>query len=1055
MKFFESLLRNHPLANILFVLVLVLGALSYAFLPREQDPEINFNWVSVITVLPGASSEDVERLVTNPLEEAIQSVSDLRFVVSGSRENVSSILVRFQEIDDRTFDKRINDLRREIQNRAAAELPGEALDPTIMEITTSNGFPTAIMVLEGQADDEVLRRNGRLIKSDLERITGVDTILATSLHDPELQIRFDSSKLAARGLSPTDLADGVRAWFRDSSAGTLDTANGQWLVRLSGQTVNPEEIARIPIAAAGGATALVGDVAVVSRARAQAEQKSTVNGKPVVVFSVNKKSYTNTLELVDRLSEFAQQINPRLEPLGLKLVIADDQTVPTRSAISVMQANAVQGLILVALVCWVFLGWKVAALITLGIAFSMTGTFLALRLTGDTLNISVLLGVVIALGMLVDDGVVVVEAIYYRIARGQETFSACLEGVVEVWKPVLASVLTTMAAFLPLMLLPGIVGKFMFVIPFVVTVALLVSLVEAFWMLPAHIMVSRLQLDNPGRTQRLRNRLTHGIRNLYSRWLVKALRHPVISLSLVGLLVAGAGAALATGQVRMQFFTFDSLRIFYVNVDMPSDASIDDTSAELNRIEAIVRKQLKNGEARSVISQAGLKFTETEPLYGAPYGQVIVSLNAPTPLARSVSEVIEAVRGPVEAYQGLSTRSILQLSGGPPRTKPISVKVRGDNYDELRRAVDDLMKTVATIPGAKDVVDDDIAGRPELELKLNSDAMRRLGLNPVQVARTLRLAVDGEVVSVLRHAGDRIELRVIAEQFGGDASGAGGVGGREDVASVLQSSIALPAGGSVRLESLVDSSTRSSRRIVRHYNFRRTITIEANIALDADGQQLTDTVQANRVVREQWQNMRVKYPGVDLDFSGELEDIQESLDAFPILLLFGVGLIYLILATQFRSYFQPLLMITTVPLAFSGVTLGLLISGHPLSLFTIYGVTALVGITVNSAIVLTDAANRRLEAGYPLMHAVVLAGRRRVVPVIITSLTTIAGLFALAVGLGGKSLMWGPVASSIVWGLGVATILTLFVVPILYSLFMRPWFRRSSSRQAAAVPTSG
>lgn len=1043
MKLFENLLRNHPLANILFVLVLALGAVSYMLLPREQDPEINFNWVSVITALPGASAEDVERLVTDPLEEAISNVSDLRFVVSGSRENVSSILVRFQEIDDRTFDKRINDLRREVQNRASAELPDEALDPTILEITTSNGFPTAILVLQGQADDEVLRRNGRLIKSDLERLDGVDSVLATSLHDPELQIRFDAVRLAARGLTPTDLADSVRAWFRDSSAGTLQTKNGEWLVRLSGQTADPETIARIPVFSTAGinaASATVGDVATVQRARASAEQKSTMNGQPVVVLSVNKKSYTNTLELVDRLAAFTEQINPRIERLGLTLTIADDQTIPTRSAISVMETNAIQGLALVALVCWVFLGWKVAALITLGIGFSMTGTFLALLLSGYTLNISVLLGIVISLGMLVDDGVVVVESIYYRIARGQETFDACVQGVAEVYKPVLASVLTTLAAFLPLMLLPGIVGKFMFVIPFVVTVALLVSLVEAFWMLPAHILVSRLKLDNPGNVQRLRNRFTHWIRRTYSRYLVRALRYPGRALLIVVLLMAAAGAALATGQVRMQFFTFDSLRIFYVNVDMPSDASLDETSHELNRVEAVVRAQLQPGEARSVISQAGLKFTETEPLYGAPYGQVIVSLAAPREGARSVTDVIEAVRGPVLAYAGPSTRSILQLSGGPPRSKPVSVKVRGDDYNELRGAVNALLNVVRSIPGAKDVVDDDVSGRPELALELNSDAIRQLGLNPANVARTLRLAVDGEVVSVMRNAGDRIELRVMGQDARYD-----------DVAAVLQTPVALPRGGSVLLESLVQTSTRSSRRIVRHYNFRRSITVEANMALDADGQQLTDTVAANRIIGDKWQALSPQFPGVDLDFSGELEDIQESLDAFPVLLFLGVGLIYLILATQFRSYFQPLLMISTVPLAFSGVTLGLLLSGHPLSLFTIYGVTALVGITVNSAIVLTDAANQRLAAGYPLMHAVVLAGRRRVVPVIITSLTTIAGLFALAVGLGGKSLMWGPVASSIVWGLGVATLLTLFVVPILFAAFMR----RSMPAQPGELLTVG
>ncbi len=1031
MTFLQTLLRNHPLANILFALVLLLGALSYIQLPREQDPEVNFNWVNISTALPGASAEDVERLVTNPLEDAIQNVSDLRFVTSGSREGVSNILVRFEEIDARTFDKRITDLRREVQNRASAELPAEALDPIVFEVTTSSGFPTAILVLKGQANDETLRLRARLIETDLEQLKGVDSVITTGLQDPELHIVFDPTALAARDLTPTDLADGLRGWFQDRSAGSIDTQDGQWLIRLSGQTSEPERIAAIPILGANGVSAVVGDVATVSRARATAEQVAIVDGRPAIVLSVNKKGYTNTIELVDRLREFVKDTNPRIESLGLELEVADDQTVQTRLAIKIMQTNAAQGLLLVTVVCWIFLGWKIAALIGLGIGFSLTGTFLTLGLAGSTLNVSVLLGIVIALGMLVDDAVVVVESIYFRVVRGQETMRACVEGVAEVGLPVLASVFTTMAAFLPLMLLPGVVGKFMFVIPFVVTIALLVSLVEAFWMLPSHVLATRLNFQNKGRVQHLRDRLNRWVRRTYAATLVKALRRPFISLLLVLLLVSGALAALATGQVKVQFFTFDSLRIFYVNADMPPSASLSATSAELAKVERVVREHLAEGEARSVISQAGIKFTETEPLYGDTYGQIIVSLQPAVPGGRTVSEIIDSIREPLEAMDGPSKRSLLQLSGGPPTTKPINVKVRSDDYDELRDAVTELLAIARGIPGAIDVVDDDVAGRSELSLELDPQAVRQLGLSPQMLARTLRLAVDGEVVAQMRHGGDRIELRVMAEQFAHD-----------DVASVLQIPIAMPGGGSTRLESLVETRTRSSRRIVRHYNFRRSITVEGDIAKDAQGQQATDTVTANKILSEQWAKVSHLYPGVSLDFSGELEDIEEALDSMVMLFAFGIGLIYMILAAQFRSYFQPFLMLCTVPLALCGVTIGLLATDNPLSLFTMYGVIALVGIAVNSAIVLTDATNKRLATGMPLMHAVVFAGRRRVVPVMITSLTTIAGLLALALGLGGQSLMWGPVASSIVWGLGVATLLTLFVIPILYSLFMRPWRRR-------------
>ncbi len=410
---------------------------------------------------------------------------------------------------------------------------------------------------------------------------------------------------------------------------------------------------------------------------------------------------------------------------------------------------------------------------------------------------------------------------------------------------------------------------------------------------------------------------------------------------------------------------------------------------------------------------------------------MIVSLYAQADGGRSVSEIVDGLREPVESIQSPAKISFLQLSGGPPRAKPINVKVRGDNYADLRAAVDDMVEIVRAIPGTIDVTDDDVAGRPELSLSFKPDALRQAGLDAATLARIVRLAVNGEVVSVMRSEGNRIEMRVQAQQIE-----------RDDIASLLQFPIALPGvdgstGGVTTLGSLAKFETRRSRAIVKHYNLRRSIVVEANIVTDKDGNQPISTTEANDLIVSAWDEISQNHPQVNLEFGGELEDVQESLKAFYVLFPMGVGLIYLILAAQFRSYFQPFLMISTVPLAFAGVTIGLVVSGNPLSLFTMYGVIALVGIAVNSAIVLTDAMNKRVRSGWPVMHAVVWAGRRRVVPVMITSLTTIAGLFSLAIGLGGKSLLWGPIASSIVWGLGVATLLTLFVVPLLYATFMR------------------
>jgi multidrug efflux pump subunit AcrB len=1041
MNFYEKLIRNHPLANIAFAVVLAIGALAYLTMPREQDPEINFNWVMVTAVLPGASAEDVEKRVTKPLEDAIKGVADIRFVMSSSRENVVSLLVRFREIDERIFDKRINDLRREIQNKAKSELPPEAKDPQITEITTSNGFPTAMVLITGQAADELLRARAHQFKNDIERLAGVDQIITTGLRDPELQVEFDPVALANRGLTGVDVADNVNAWFRDTFAGKVETAGSEtrtaWLVRVVGQSADPELIARIPLggAVAGGARrepVPLGQVAEVSRGRATAGSLASYEGRGAVILAVNKKSRTNTLQLVERLNGYIAAQNPRFAAEGVQLQLLDDQTVPTREAISTMERNAVQGLVLVLAICWLFLGSRVAILIGLGIPFSLAGTFAILHALGYTLNISVLLGVVVVLGMLVDDAVVVVETIYYRMQRGEPVHAATVGAVREVFAPVTASVLTTIVAFLPLMLLPGIVGKFMFVIPFVVTLGLAISLIEAYWMLPAHMAMVAPKAGD-GRLNTWRDRFNHYLRIKYSRWLLWVMRRPRRSLVIAVGLMLGAVAAVGIGMVRVQFFAFDPMRLFYVNVDMPAGAPIEETLANAERLEAAVRKHIKPGEARNLAAYAGIKFSDTEPLYGDAYGQVMVSLN-PRNGGREVAEIVEGMRAEVEALMEKAATpgriTFTMISGGPPVEKPVKVRVRNDEPQELRAAGDALLAIVRTVPGTKDVADDDIPGRPELVLALDRGALRAAGLDAGKVARLLRLHADGEIVAMMRDKGEKVELRVRAKHGGQGAMPAGTVGA--DIANLLDDPIALASGGTTTLRALVNEETRTGKGVIKHYNLRRAITVEAGL-----DKTVTDTVEANRIIAAEWRKRANEFPNTDIDFSGELDDIEESLDAMKILFLVGVGLIYLILAAQFGSYFQPLLILVTVPLAFTGVVLGLLVAQIPLSLYTLYGVIALTGIAVNSAIVLIDAANDRLASGMGVLHAAVYAARRRVVPILITSVTTIGGLFSLAVGLGGKSLLWGPVAAAIVWGLGFSTVLTLFVMPLLYWMFMR------------------
>lgn len=1016
----KTLYSNHALANVCMAVILVMGVAAYLVMPREQDPEINFNWINMTTALPGASAADVERLITDPLEEAIARLQDVRFVVSSSRENVSNILVRFQEISERDFDRRVSDLRREVQAMVNEELPPEARDPYIMEITTSSGFPTAIVLLVGQADDEDLRRVARRTREDLERFPRVDRILAQGLHNPELQVMFDPAALAARDLNALDVANAAARWFRDVFAGRVRTESGQWLLRAEGRALSPADLEDYTIGLPDSDQVVRFDeIARLRMGSSIPEQLVSYQGRPAVMLSVTKRPHSNTLQLISELNAYIERNNPVLAEQGMQLVLADDQTVPTREAIAIMRNNALLGLILVLLVCWLFLATRIALLVALGLIVSISGSLAVLHATGFTLNITVLLGLVIVLGMLVDVSVVMVEAVYYRLRRGYDAMSAATRALREVGIPLTASVLTTIAAFLPLMLMPGIVGKFMFVVPFVVSVGLVISLIQAFWILPTQVVHSRYRPQaNPNDR---RARFTRRVRIGYIRALAYVMRRPKRFLSGAALAMLFAVAAVAAGLVRLEFFAFDPIRLFYVQVTMPADSSLDDTLDQVRQVEARVRDRLQPGEARSVISLAGVQFTDVEPLFGDQYGQVVVPLN-PQEGGRTLDEIIEGMRDHVTATPINGSISFLRLSGGPPVQQPINVKVRADDFDELRRATEAVRELIAGLPGTRDISDDRVPGRSELVMRLDRDLLARTGLPADAAGRLLRLHVDGEVVAFTRQAGDRYELRVQADRRQRP----------HDPMQVLNDPVALPGGIQTHLGALVEVSTGEAPGVIRHYNLRRTITVEADI-----DRRVTNTVEVNRAIAREWELIRERFPGADLDFTGELDDIEESLEAMYVLFLLGIGLIYLVLATQFRSYFQPFLILMTVPMAFTGVVFGLLVSNNPLSLYTMYGIIALAGIAVNAAIVLIDAANQRLAAGMRPLYATIYAARRRVIPILMTTATTIAGLLSLALGLGGKSLLWGPVAVTLVWGLSVSALLTLFVIPLLYRLFMR------------------
>ena len=1021
MTLLQRFLANHVFANLTFCLVLVIGTISYFQMPRAKDPEINFNWISIITFFPGAAAEDVEKRITDPIEDALRtSIKDIKFVSSTSREGISNILVRFDQISKDEFSSHLTDLRREVQNTYSSELPEESEDPIVYEITTSNAFPSATVVVTSAGDDENLRRQIRNIVKDVELIDGVDRINELGLADPELHITFIPERLEGLGITPGDLSDTVRAYFRDVSAGDIQTDDGQWIVRIEGTSTDPGSLADYPVTTAHGIVPL-GNLAEFTRTTEEATEIVRFNGGPAALLAITKQANTNVLELVDDIRHYIDERNQYKTNTGVEIFLVDDQTISTRNALSLMQTNAIIGLMMVLVVTWIFLGSRIAMLTSIGIPFTLAGTFLILNTIGISLNNMVLLGVVIALGMLVDDAVVVVESVYQRLQQGLAPMRAVVDALGEVFAPVTTSVMTTMAAFLPLMLMPGILGDFMRVIPMVVTLALAVSLLEAYWMLPAHVIAANIDLSNPSKVQKHREQFTHWIRYSYIKLLLKALRYPVISISAVLSVFVLAVMIIVGGHIRYNFFEGDELRLFYINVEMPRGTTLNETSEMLARVQTRALEEVHPHELRSSVTYSGQQFTETEPLFGDTVGQIMISLVPDENGSRAVAEIVDAVKVVVVDFPGTSNISLLRLKDGPPASRAINVKIRGDELAEIKLAAMALTSYLQRNPLFSDVSLDDRPGNPELVLRYDGEAIQRAGISPSVVSRSIQSFVDGEIVTDFQDEGEKVKVRVQANQDNWS-----------DVDNLLRQTIALPDGRSVAIGELVEAEQGLGINNIRHYNYRKAITLEADI-----DKEKINTVEANKLIAEEWEKLQKDHPTIDLDFTGILDDIKTSLDSLLVLFLFGVGVMYIILGTQFRSYFQPLMILVTIPLAFTGVVMGLLVTGNPLSLYTLYGVVALAGISVNAAIVLISAANARLENGMKLLHATIYAARRRVIPVLITSLTTIAGLFSLATGLAGHSLIWGPVATAIVWGLAFSTVLTLFVIPMLYRGFMK------------------
>ena len=1019
--------RNPVPVNLLMIAILVVGAVSYIGLPREMMSDISLNWAFIIKPYPGVSAEEIEKLITVPIEDEIRDVKGIDFIASQSGQGAAFLSVKFKQMSDQEFRFRMQDLRAEVDK--VTGLPEDALDTQINAIGTAEMMPLISVHLYGDAPEKKLRELAKDLRDKVIAVANVAKVEMVGVRDREVWVEADPQKLRAFYLSPALLRSAIQARGVNVPGGKLTVGRREVIVRSVGEFDQPSDITRVIVRGGpDGRMVRVGDVARVSDTFEEERTRSMLDGASAVSLLISKQNDGNSLAITDEIKRLAKAFEQRHQHL-IKVKWTTDSSEQIRDMLSKLTANAWMGFAVVVVLLFMVLGMRNAILAALGIPISFLACFIFMYHTGESFNGNSLFGLVLVLGIIVDDAIMIVENCYRHLQMGKSWKQAAIDGTDEIMTPILSATATTIAAFLPLILLPGIMGKFMRVVPVTVTLALVASMVEAFIILPSHFA------DWPGRKLQSRSDRgwLSGLRGSYER----ALRYVVQRRKrFVGCMLLVIPAAVAIiPLVGQNLFSGEEINGFQVRVTMPTGTSLDATARTLRRFEQAA-SELPSEEIRAVHTTAGLIQTDTDWVFRSDVGQLWLTLPLSYQRTRSTDAIMSDLRARVQRIPGPVSIELAKINTGPPVGKPVEVKVKGKYMDRLREASAYLQGVLHKIPGVFDIKDDSLVGRKEMTFRVDPERAALHGLTVGQVGLSIRSAVDGVKAGKMYDGDEELEIVVRVDRKHLDRPEA-----------LLRLPLVLKSGKRIALGDVASYTTRPSVSMIRRYKNQRAITVSANIDEKKvmEGGKKVTSVWVNEELMKRVGDISRRFPGVTLDFTGEWSEFQESFKSLGKLFLVGVLLIYVILGAQFRSYLQPVVILFTVPFAFVGAMLGLLISGNLFSIVTMFGMVALAGVAVNDAIVLISFINNARAQGMDAEEAVIKGGVLRLRPIILTSATTIAGLLPMGMGLGGMSLTWGPLANTIIWGLAVATLLTLFLIPATYLVLVHDltnWLKR-------------
>jgi len=1018
---------------ILMILIFITGFSAYTSLPREASPEVQIPYLIITIPYPGSSPQDVESLVIDKLEAEMQNLEGLKEMSSTSTEGAGMVALEYYlgtDIEEAKAEV------REVLDRVTPELPTETEDAIITEINTAD-FPILILNLSGKAGLLHMKEIAEDIKEDIEAIPGVLEVKRAGGLEREVQVNVDPDKLQYYNVDLNEVSNTITYENTNIPAGDIAVGPLKYMIRIPGEINAPQEIERMIVTAPNQVPIFIRDVAEVKFGFKDVTSRSRLYGVESVSLAVSKRAGENLLEITDQIKALIKTYQAKYQNI-ITFTILSDHSEFVKGFVRDLENNIYTGLASVLIVLLTILGFRNAMFVAAAIPFSMLISFIVIQALGITLNMIVLFGLIMALGMLVDNAIVVVENIYRHLENGLYPRQAALTGVSEVAIPVISSTLTTLAAFMPLLFMPGIMGDFMSYMPKTLIITLTASLFVGLVINP--VLCSTFM--KPSRTRKATDEASIAansrILRVYRAILKWSLRHRlwvVIVILLLWLIIIVSYFKFVFPKAGVEFFPTSEPERAVVHVDAPFGTTLGEADGMVKKIERILAPYYdKTDSIVANVGQARGNFAST----GQTTHLSHVEASFPNWENRKMlpSKIIAEVREKLQSLTGAVYR-ITKAEHGPPTGKPVNIEISGEDLNVLKSMSLEIQKQIKNIPGLVNLVDNFSANRSEIQVIIDREKTARLGLRTAQVASIIRTAVTGKDVSTYRSGKDEYDIIVRLDEKH-----------RKSLSDIRDLHIKTPMGQSVPLSELAAVQNALALGSIRHIDAKRVITVSG----DAEG------ISGAVLLQQVQKTLRDFVPpqGYRLVYSGESESQKEMESYLPRAFMVVVFLIFLILVTQFNSLILPFIIITSVFLSFMGVFLGMIIHTSPISIIMGgIGIISLAGVVVNNAIVLIDYIRQLQADGLNRTEAILLGGMLRLRPVLLTAMTTILALLPVTLGMdinfsrpgiivfGSESgQMWLPMALGVIYGLGVSTILTLLVVPVLYSSFEggREWF---------------